>query len=64
MNMAIPGEKLGYIPVYTRTDITDAIHEISGFRTDYEIINDLTMKRIIRQTKGKNQVKNSHILAI
>lgn len=53
MNMNRPGEKLGYTPNYTRTDLTDALHENSGFRTDYEIINDINMKRIIRQTKGK-----------
>ena len=53
MNMNRPGEKLGYTPNYTRTDLTDALHENSEFRTDYEIINDINMKRIIRQTKGK-----------
>jgi len=53
MMVARPGEKLGYIPVYTRTDITDALHEALGFRTDYEIINDLSMRKIIRLTKGK-----------
>ena len=53
MMVARPGEKLGYIPVYTRTDITDALHEALGFRTDYEIINDLSMRKIIRLTTGK-----------
>lgn len=53
MMMSRPGEKLGYIANYTRTDITDALHEAAGFRTDYEIFNDLTMKSIIRGTKGK-----------
>ena len=55
MTVARPGEKLGYIPVYTRTDVTDALHETAGFRTDYEILNDLTMKKIIRLTKGKSK---------
>ena len=27
----------GYIPTYTRTDITDALHDAFGFRTDYQI---------------------------
>ena len=27
----------GYIPEYTRTDLTDELHELYGFRTDYEI---------------------------
>lgn len=53
MMMTRPGEKLGYIPSYTRTELTDALHEIAGFRTDYEIIRDLDIRRIIRQTKGK-----------
>jgi hypothetical protein len=34
----------GYIPVYTRTDFTDALHEAFGFRTDYEIITLKEMK--------------------
>ena len=29
----------GYIPTYTRTDFTDALHEVFGFRTDYQIVN-------------------------
>nr|WP_249536658.1 transposase [Serpentinicella alkaliphila] len=28
----------GYIPTYTRTDFTDALHEAFGFRTDHQII--------------------------
>lgn len=53
MMMSRPGEKLGYIPSYTRTDLTDALHETFGFRTDYEIITDINMKKIIRKTKQK-----------
>lgn len=53
MMMSRPGEKLGYIPAYTRTDLTDALHETFEFRTDYEIITDVNMKRIIRDTKKK-----------
>ena len=53
MKMNRPGEKLGYIPNYTRTDLTDALHETAGFRTDYEIVNDINMRSILRQTKGK-----------
>lgn len=40
MTMYRPGEKLGYLPSYTRTDLTDALHEVAGFRTDYEILTD------------------------
>ena len=51
MMMARPGEKQGYIPVYTRTEITDILHETSGFRTDYEILSDMAMKKVIRLSK-------------
>lgn len=53
MNMYRPGEKLGYLPAYTRTDLTDALHEAFGFRTDYEILTDLSMRKVIRKTKKK-----------
>lgn len=53
MMMSRPGEKLGYTPSYTRTDLTDALHETFGFRTDYEITTDVNMKKIIRHTKKK-----------
>ncbi len=43
MNMLIaPGE--GYIPTYTRTDITDALHDTFGFRTDYQITSEKNFK--------------------
>lgn len=45
----IKGE--GYIPTYTRTDFTDALHEIFGFRTDYEIIKKAQMKKNLNTTK-------------
>lgn len=41
----------GYRPLYMRTDITDALHDAFGFHTDYEILTDATMKKIIKQTK-------------
>ena len=53
MNLYRPGEKLGYNPAYTRTDLTDDLHAVCGFRTDYEIISDLNMKKVIRETKKK-----------
>ncbi len=53
MEMAKPKEKMGYMPTYTRTDLTDALHETAGFRTDYEIINDVNMRKIIRNSKCK-----------
>ena len=53
MNMYSPGEKRGYNPAYTRTDLTDDLHAISGFRTDYEIITESNMKKAIRESKKK-----------
>ena len=53
MVMARPGEKMGYTPVYTRTDLTDALHESAGFRTDYQIITDVNMRKVIRTSKKK-----------
>ena len=36
----------GYIPEYTRTDLTDDLHELFGFRTDYEINTYKDLKKI------------------
>lgn len=47
--MIAPGE--GYIPTYTRTDITDALHDAFGFRTDYQITSQKNMRKILNQTK-------------
>lgn len=41
----------GDIPVYTRTDVTDALHEACGFRTDYEIVTNHKMCSIIAASK-------------
>ncbi len=50
MNMLVyPGE--GYVPEYTRTDLTDSLHEAFGFRTDYQIISQRNMKKICTKTK-------------
>lgn len=40
-----------YIPHYTRTDLTDNLHEKFGFRTDFEIISEKKLKKICKQTK-------------
>lgn len=45
----VPGE--GYIPTYTRTDFTDALHDVYDFNTDYEIISTRNMKKIYKDTK-------------
>ncbi len=45
----IPGE--GYRPNFTRTDLTDSLHEMAGFRTDTEIVTNQRIKQIIRDIK-------------
>ena len=48
----------GYVPNYTRTDLTDDLHESFGFRTDYNFIPKDTMKKIITSSqKRKKQEK-------
>lgn len=41
-----------YIPTYTRTDVTDALHEAFGFRTDYEVLSASQIKKIIKASKS------------
>ena len=40
-----------YEPIYTRTDLTDDLHEKFGFRTDYEILKESRLKNILSKTK-------------
>jgi transposase len=42
----------GYIPTFTRTDLTDKLFSISGFRLDNQIILLKKLKSIIKQTKA------------
>lgn len=39
-----------YVPNYTRTDLTDALHEAMGFRTDFEVLSAQQMKNILKAT--------------
>ena len=41
----------GYIPAYVRTNLTDELHEIFGFRTDYEINTYKDFKKIFQSIK-------------
>ena len=41
----------GYSPAYTRTDLTDDLHEVFGFRTDYEINSYENFKKIFDKIK-------------
>lgn len=40
-----------YIPNYIRTDLTDDLHDKFGFRTDFEVISEKNIKKILKQTK-------------
>ena len=46
-------EEYGYIPSYERTELTDKLHELFGFRTDTEIIKKSKMRNIIKQSKER-----------
>ena len=50
MNLAKSNEN-SYIPAYTRTDFTDCLHESFKFRTDYEIIENDEIKKILKKIK-------------
>lgn len=51
----IPSE--GYVPTYTRTDFTDHLHEVFGFRTDYEIVSLKKMKKYFKETKKSKTLR-------
>jgi transposase len=53
MKMTLLSTASGYIPSYTRSEITDALHKAFGFRTDYEFIPKSSMRSIIKETKKK-----------
>ena len=51
MKLTLLNTANGYVPSYTRTEITDTLHKNFGFRTDYEFIKKSTMRNIIKETK-------------
>ena len=51
-NMNMMTEKDFYLPIYTRTSITDFLHEKFGFRTDYEATTRNNMEKINTLTKS------------
>ena len=57
MQMTLLSKESGYIPSYKRTKLTDKLHSIFGFRTDFEFISKSTMRSIIRSTKQKTSTK-------
>ena len=51
--LSVTGE--GYIPTYTRTDLTNNLHGSAGFRTDYQMVTKKQMRSIIAQTKKRDK---------
>ena len=54
MKLTLLNTANGYVPSYTRTEITDSLHKTFGFRTDYEFIKKSTMRSILKQSKEIN----------
>ena len=46
-------EEQGFMPLYRRTKLTDKLHDISGFNTDYQFITKRKMKEIQKISKGR-----------
>lgn len=46
-------QEQGFIPLYKRQAITDDLHEVCGFRTDYQFITKSKMRTIQKKSKGK-----------
>ena len=51
MQVTLLSKASGYIPSYTRTELTDVLHKTFGFRTDYEFITKADMRTLIKDTK-------------
>lgn len=51
--LSVSGE--GYVPTYTRTNLTNYLHCSAGFRTDYQIITKKQMRSIISLTKKREK---------
>ena len=43
----------GFIPLYTRDRLTDSLHKICGFDTDFKFITKSQMKTIQKKSKGR-----------
>lgn len=47
--LKFPGR--GYVPIFTRNEITDSLHAAFSFRTDVQILSTDKVRRIISETK-------------
>lgn len=57
MQVTLLSKESGYIPSYKRTDMTDDLHKVFGFHTDYEFISKSVMRSIIKNTKTEETKK-------
>ena len=46
-------QQQGFMPLYVRDRLTDALHEACGFHTDFEFIPKQDMKTIQKKSKGR-----------
>lgn len=46
-------EDQGYMPLYKRTKLTDDLHKVCGFRTDYQFLTRQKMRGIQKMSKGR-----------
>ena len=46
-------QEQGFIPLYKRKMITNALHDVCGFRTDFQFITKSKMRTIQKKSKGK-----------
>ena len=51
MNLHKIGEN-GYLPTFTRTELTDALHQNAGFWLDRELISKKSMKKILEASRN------------
>ena len=58
MNLSVLNEE-GYLPAYTRTDLTDELHNIVKFRTDTEVVTNKALKEIIKKSKNENTLRKN-----
>ena len=63
MNFADIQEQ-GFIPLYTRDKLTDALHTVYGFETDYKFITKRQMKNIQKKTKAENKNKRLNLTSL
>lgn len=46
-------QEQGFMPTYTRDDLTDALHKAAGFETDFKFITKLQMRNIEKKSKRR-----------